>query len=194
MMGDIRKVTGGETVVAIGIIFIALGIVFFVCIMKGLVVKFVESVVCGIYFTVFGCLALIAKVYWSEAVQFRVAGTGVGLLFAGVAIASGVELLLCNTRIKAIYIRCNEYPGKNGVVRYAPVFQYRYGEKNYEVQTAQSFSKRYIKRHLKPNEVCGVYISSKRPQSVLYSKKPAGSMLFMFAMGVMFAVCSWMVT
>ncbi|MBQ2937845.1 MAG: hypothetical protein IJE05_03060 [Clostridia bacterium] len=95
--------------------------------------------------------------------------------------------LKCYKEIEAIYVKSNAYSSGTGghglVTQYAPVFKYNFNGKEYEKQTFQTFSKKYIK-NLIVGEKYNILIDERKPSRFVINKKSRNDEILILLMGI----------
>ena len=101
----------------------------------------------------------------------------------------------CTTKITGKFLKMNTYTGSgNGIstTSYAPVFQYKFNNINYEKQTFQSFSKKYIEKNFIAGKNYNIYINSNKPKIFIVEKKFQLSDLLFFLIGFFMVILSFL--
>ena len=93
----------------------------------------------------------------------------------------------CNTKRKATFIKCIKY-GWGLCHQYAPVFKYDIDGKDYELQTFQSFPKKYVKDFIY-GEKYDILIWEEKPATYIINKKIYGNEIVVLVLGLFFLIC-----
>lgn len=109
------------------------------------------------------------------------------LFCIGLGIWAFVETGRCKKAIKGTFITTNRYSSKS-VTFHAPIFRYEVGGDSFQVQTMQSFTKRYIQKNFEFGKEYTIFIDEKRPRFFVIKKSSGVKYLIFVFIGMFFLV------
>lgn len=165
---DTSTIIGGIFVAAI--IFLC-GIVTIVSIAKDkALIRKTYGYVLGLVFLIWGGGTLLAFIVKSENMAIFFFIGGIGCLLVIIGIKNIMDIFRCNTVVPATYVRNYTYTTK-GRTNHCPIFKYYFQGQNYEQQTGQVFSDKYMKKHFELGKSYEIYICSDNPQTCIPIKE-----------------------
>lgn len=148
-------------------------------------------IIIGSIFIAIGILAVYQEFTGGTHVTEILLSWLIGGSFGGLIFWAGIrsiyeKIFCCTEKIDGVFLSLRKYKGNKGAVSYAPVFSYRFENRDYEAVCMDRYGKRRMTRKYEVGKVYPIYISPKSPKRLVISRVPRLSEFFMVWFG---AIC-----